>query len=348
MKHTYLILLLVLFKPAFTQSYSTLNLYSSNMGAAVIVTVFLNDEIAGNMRDNENLQCKIYSEGRITVTVTVTEPAANIRRTSVIDVKKGGTYYMAMKYNYTYSAVNEEAWKTYEPSITNVVKFEENKRRPIIRGGEDKDDGPKQGTGFLVSKKGYVITNYHVISNAKTVQLKGVGGDFSTLYGMEVVAVDVDNDFALLRFKNQALVFEEPPYAISKSTLAQGSKAFVLGYPLAKSMGEEIKLTDGLISAKSGFKGSLSQYQFSAPIQPGNSGSPLFNENGDIVGVANAKLEGAEGAGYAIKSQYLLTFATLIDNFALPVTINQIKALSLNDKVSKLKNFIYIIKTEGE
>jgi len=346
MKHTFLILLLLVLKQAFPQSYCTLNLFSYNMGSSASVSVFLNDEMAGTVRDNENLQCKIYSEGRITVTVSY--PSAYIRRTSIIDVKKGGTYYMAMKNNYTYFVVTEEAWKIYEPSIINVVKFEENRRNPIVPGSIDKDDGPKQGTGFLISKKGYVITNYHVISNAKTIQLKGVGGDFSTLYGMEVVAVDVDNDLALLRFKNQALVLEEPPYTISKASSTQGAKAFVLGYPMAKAMGEEIKLTDGLVSARSGYKGSLSQYQFSAPIQPGNSGSPLFNESGDVIGVANAKLEEAESAGYAIKSQYLLTFLSLVDNFTLPATVNQVKALSLNDKVNKLKNFIYIIKTEAE
>ena len=218
----------------------------------------------------------------------------------------------------------------------------------MIKGTNTDDEGPKQGTGFLVNKKGYLLTNYHVVRNAKSVQVKGVGGDFSSLYGVDVVAVDVDNDLALLKFKNQNLVFEEPPYALSKTTTVQGAKAFVLGYPLATSMGEEIKLTDGLISAKSGYKGSLSQYQFSAPIQPGNSGSPLFNETGDVIGIANAKLEGAESAGYAIKSQYIYTFMSLIENFTYTPAINQVKALALNDKVTKLKNFIYIIKTTEE
>ena len=113
-------------------------------------------------------------------------------------------------------------------------------------------------------------------------------------------------------------------------------------------MGEEVKLTDGLISAKSGYKGSLSQYQFSAPIQPGNSGSPIFNESGDVIGIANAKLEGADNAGYAIKSQYIYTFMGLIENFIYTPGTNQVKTLSLNDKVSKLKNFIYIVKANEE
>lgn len=345
---THLFLLLSLISAVgFSQSYATLNLLSKDMGSSAVVSVYLNDEMAGSVRDNEQLQCKIYSEGRVTITVSY--PQAYIRRTSIIDLEKGKTFYMIMKNNYTYFKATDQEWKDAEAGIEKVIKFEENRHSPVIRGQEDKDDGPKQGTCFLVSKKGYVITNYHVISNAKTIQIKGVGGDFSTLYGAEVVAVDVDNDLALVKFKNQNMTFEEPPFSITKAISTQGSKAFVLGYPLAKSMGEEIKLTDGLISAKSGYKGSLSQYQFSAPIQPGNSGSPLFNENGDVIGVANAKLEGAEGAGYAIKSQYLLTFFTLIENYTYTPLVNtQLKALPLNEKVDKLKNFIYIIKTEGE
>ena len=329
------------------QSSCTINLLSKDIGSSTLINVFLNDELAGTVGDMENLQCKVFSQGRITVTVTY--PEAYIRRTSAIDVERGKTYYMIMKNNYTFSVVKEEDWKDLSTAISKTIKFEESHRSPIIKGQGDDDSGPKQGTCFLVSKKGYVVTNYHVISNSKTIQIKGVGGDFSTIYGADVVAVDVDNDLALLKFKNQNIAFEEPPYCVAKTGGTQGAKAFVLGYPLAKSMGEEIKLTDGLISAKSGYKGSLSQYQFSAPIQPGNSGSPLFNESGEVIGVANAKLEGAEGAGYAIKSQYLLTFFSMIDNYSYaPVPNPQIKPLALNEKVDKLKNFIYIVKTESE
>jgi S1-C subfamily serine protease len=190
------------------------------------------------------------------------------------------------------------------------------------------------------------LTNYHVISGAKTVQVKGIGNDFSTLYGVEVIAFDVDLDLALLKLKNQNLSFEVVPYGLSFETSPQGTKAFVLGYPLTGAMGEEIKVTEGLISARSGYKGSISQYQFSAAIQPGNSGSPLFNDNGDVVGVINAKLQGAEGAGYAIKSQYVSTFLKLIDNIQIENNKTLTSNLTLPEKISLLKNNIFIVKSE--
>ncbi|MEZ7938527.1 MAG: trypsin-like peptidase domain-containing protein, partial [Schleiferiaceae bacterium] len=82
---------------------------------------------------------------------------------------------------------------------------------------------------------------------------------------------------------------------------------FVLGFPYALSLlGSEVKLTDGKISSQSGFQGYSKTYQISAPIQPGNSGGPLFNDDGDVIGVVSSKFTEGENVGYAIKSDYLL------------------------------------------
>ena len=166
------------------------------------------------------------------------------------------------------------------------------------------------------------------------------------MYGVDVVSYDIDNDLALLKLKNQNVQFSNIPYTFAKNIAEQGAKAFVLGYPMASSMGEEIKLTDGLVSARSGYKGSISQYQFSAPIQPGNSGSPLFNEDGDVIGVINAKLKEAEAAGYAIKSPLVSTFLQLANMTDLSAGTNTIKQLSLPEKTALLKNNIFIVKAE--
>lgn len=63
--------------------------------------------------------------------------------------------------------------------------------------------------------------------------------------------------------------------------------------------GVDVKLTNGIVSARTGFHGDVSQYQISAPVQPGNSGGPLFDSKGNIIGVVSAKHAGAENAGYA-------------------------------------------------
>jgi len=132
--------------------------------------------------------------------------------------------------------------------------------------------------------------------------------------------------------------------AIANQTIDVGSSVFALGYPLRSTMGDEIKLTDGIISAKSGYKGDITAYQISVPVQPGNSGGPLFDENGDIVGIVNAKNLLAENASYAVKISYLknlLESLSLSQNLA---TTNTLSSMSLKDKVKILRNFTYIIE----
>lgn len=108
-------------------------------------------------------------------------------------------------------------------------------------------------------------------------------------------------------------------------------------------MGDEIKLTTGVISAKTGFKGNAALYQISAPIQPGNSGGPLFDSHGDLIGIVNAKHKDAENVSYAIKASYLLN---IMKKVALKNTFSQtnsISSLNLSSKVKKIRTAVFMI-----
>jgi S1-C subfamily serine protease len=107
-----------------------------------------------------------------------------------------------------------------------------------------------------------------------------------------------------------------------------------MGYPMVCAMGSEIKVTDGIISAKTGYEGDISSYQISAPIQPGNSGGPMFDKDGNLVGITFAGLQGANNVGYAIKSSYLYQ---LMD--AAPINIEDI-----TNKSPKQTEFTDLIK----
>ena len=134
------------------------------------------------------------------------------------------------------------------------------------------------------------MTNFHVIDNAKTIQIQGIDGDFSVKYNASIIATDKYNDLALLRINDSRFTgFGNIPYNIKTTLSDVGEEIFVLGYPLTSTMGDEIKLTTGVISSKTGFQGDVSLYQISAPIQPGNSGGPLFDYQGNLVGIVNAK-----------------------------------------------------------
>lgn len=199
------------------------------------------------------------------------------------------------------------------------------------------------GTGFALSN-GYIVTNYHVIENAKSISIHGVNGNFNTKYNATIIATDKYNDLALLQITdNRFKGFGFIPYNIKTSVSEVGEEVFVLGYPLINSMGDEIKLTTGVISSKTGFQGDVSLYQISAPIQPGNSGGPLFDSKGNLIGIVNSKHNGAENVGYAIKTSYLKNLIdSSISTYIFPNN-NQIAGQPLTEKVKSLKNYVFMI-----
>lgn len=252
-------------------------------------------------------------------------------------------------------------WYMSDKTInTNVFAVFENNCMKIIINNEDyvymkmyptstnSADNPSalqewSGTGFALNH-GYVVTNYHVIENAKSVSIQGISGDFSTQYNATIVATDKNNDLALLQITDTDFKgFGSIPYNVKTTVSDVGEDIFVLGYPLTGTMGNEIKLTTGVISSKTGFQGDVSLYQISAPIQPGNSGGPLFDQKGNLIGVVNAKHKGAENVGYAIKTSYLKNLIeSSISTSVLPYS-NTTEGMPLTDKVKCLKNFVFII-----
>lgn len=204
---------------------------------------------------------------------------------------------------------------------------------------------PKEwsGTGFALNN-GYVVTSYHVIENAKSISIKGIKGDFTPKYNAIIIATDKYNDLALLQISdNNFKGFGSIPYNVKTSVSDVGEDVFVLGYSLTSTMGDEIKLTTGVISSKTGFQGDVSLYQISAPIQPGNSGGPLFDNKGNLIGIVNSKHKDAENVGYAIKTSYLKNLIeSSISNSILPNN-NQIAGQPLTGKVKNLKNYVFMI-----
>lgn len=204
------------------------------------------------------------------------------------------------------------------------------------------------GSAFAL-QDGYLVTNYHVIEGAKSINVMGVKGDFQTDYSAEVVSFDEINDLAILKITDDRFNgFGQIPYNINTKTSQVGEDIFVLGYPLTSTMGDEIKLTTGVVSSKTGYKGDIAMYQISAPIQPGNSGGPLFDASGNIIGIVSAKHTGAENVGYALKSSYLCNLAeSMISANVIPRT-NTISALSRPNKIKKIKDFVFMIKCSNK
>lgn len=200
------------------------------------------------------------------------------------------------------------------------------------------------GSGILISGR-VVATNYHVIENAEVIKisLNDKDGRGET-YNGRILCIDRTNDLALLTIKDSKFSEREPaPFSLARSNIDVGSSIFTMGYPLASVLGDELKVTDGIISSNSGYEGDITTYQISAPLQPGNSGGALFDRKGHLVGITSAGVSSAENIGYAIKTSYLLN---LIDSS--PIEIVLPSGGTANDDlptmIKKFKPYIAIIK----
>lgn len=209
------------------------------------------------------------------------------------------------------------------------------------------------GTGFFVSSQGFIATNYHVIEGASVIQANFTRNGKTESYPAKVVVTDPQNDLAIIQIDDESFhAVPELPYGLLSRTIDTGSEVFALGYPMADVMGTEVKFTDGKISSKSGIQGDVRVYQISVPIQPGNSGGPLFNMEGNVVGITSSGLNRdyfkSENVNYAIKASYL---KSLIEACPQEIAIgegvkNPMVKSSLTDRIKQYEDFIVLILTK--
>lgn len=138
------------------------------------------------------------------------------------------------------------------------------------------------GTGFYVSNSGQILTAYHLIQGASRIVVKNADGSEEAA---TIDKVDPQNDLALLKTGKDVDVFLE---LSSSKTLQIGDPVFTLGFPASDLLGKDVKFTGGEISALSGLQGSQSMMQITVPVQPGNSGGPLFTQDGRVVGIVTS------------------------------------------------------------
>ena len=198
---------------------------------------------------------------------------------------------------------------------------------PNIRaesGNSTSASGGSSGTGFPLTQSGLIATNWHVVADAKnlTVAFPGSNGSISA----EVVVRDKLNDLAILRMTDVAKLAtacHEIPFQLASANGTKlGEHVSAIGYPLSPMLGSNPKFTEGVVSSKSGWQDDPRTLQISAQVQPGSSGSPLFDHDGNIVGVVVATLDAAkvyqaasaipQNVNYAIKADYLLSLLSMV------------------------------------
>ena len=235
-----------------------------------------------------------------------------------------------------------------EEDVTILEKYNiyvsfnfDRQQKPVINKGQYQSSG----SGFFLTTNGVIVTNYHVVEEVNGIDVFVNRNGEVKIYKANVLISDKTNDISLLKIDDDSFTpFATLPYIINTQILDVGTSVFALGYPMSDILGEEIKLTNGLISSKTGYQGDIVTYQISAPIQPGNSGGPLFDKNGNIVGITNAGVPDAQNVGYAIKASYLRNLVDVApETVTLPVQ-NNISGLSFTEKVKRLTPYVVLIK----
>lgn len=213
-----------------------------------------------------------------------------------------------------------------------------------------KDNSKSSGSGFFLTTEGVIATNAHVVEDATNIEVTVSNEVGIFAYKAKVLLVDTKNDVALLKIDDEKFKgLNSIPYGITENSDV-GSKVFTIGYPLNDVMGSNYKVTDGIISSKSGIADDVRYYQISVPLQPGNSGGPLFNKEGNLIGITSARLNGQavgtqiENVNYAIKSSYLLNLYNMLPNPTKLSTTSIVATKELQDQVKILKNYVCLIK----
>ncbi|MGO4874960.1 trypsin-like peptidase domain-containing protein [Pedobacter psychrotolerans] len=199
------------------------------------------------------------------------------------------------------------------------------------------------GTGFAISTNGYILTNLHVINGADSLYVQNNKGES---FKVKSIYTDPQNDIAILKISDKNFGhLSSIPYTIKKNTSSIGETVYTLGYPK-----DDAVLGEGYVSSKNGFVGDTTQYQVSIPVNPGNSGGPLLDSNGNLVGIISGKPDQTEGAAFAIKSKYILEAMRAIPQDSLGsnrLSSNKksmLSGLKRTKQIEKLQDYVFMIK----
>ncbi|MDC3141173.1 trypsin-like peptidase domain-containing protein, partial [Alphaproteobacteria bacterium] len=197
---------------------------------------------------------------------------------------KDNEYSGEGKFIYSNGKINEGVWKNnklierkkIDKSFTNKLEpLESKKSKKLFKVGS--------GSGFAVSKEGYFLTNNHVIHGCQNIKIHAN----NNIYQSTMIARDVKNDLALLKadFKPSFV------FPISSKPANLMDEVFVAGFPFGHRISSNIKVTKGIVSSLAGLGDDYSRFQLDAAVQPGNSGGPIYDKLGNVIGVTVAKLD---------------------------------------------------------
>lgn len=222
---------------------------------------------------------------------------------------------------------------------TNALNNEIKKDKTKIPEGAILNTG---GSGFLIDGKGYIITNAHILKGTGAVVVNNKNQEFK----VRIAYVDQAKDIAVLKIDDSEYVtLATLPYSIKRNNTDLGEEIYTLGYPR-----DEIVYNLGYLSAKTGIDGDTASMQISLSANPGNSGGPVFNKNGEVIGILSSREKQAEGVVFAIKSKGIYQVIDDLKNadtsyqrIKLPVNTS-LKGVERTKQISKIEDCVFQVK----
>ena len=200
------------------------------------------------------------------------------------------------------------------------------------------------GTGFLIDGKGYIVTNAHVVEGSQAVVLQNNKGQE---FRASIIHINKENDIAILKIEDQDFKsYTSLPYSFKKNGAQLGEQLFTLGFPR-----EEIVYNEGYMSALTGYNGDTLSCQIGVTANPGNSGGPVFNRNGEVIGIINTRQTQAEGVVFAVNAKNIFNTVDSImrvDSSAnyLKLPLNsQVKGIDREQQVKKIMDCVFMVKS---
>jgi len=243
-------------------------------------------------------------------------------------------------------SVNKSQIQQLNGAIDQIKKVQQiqNKKINELNSSIPKDVKViSSGTAFLIDNKGYLVTNAHVLKGSGAIVVNNKGQEFIA----KIVNIDQTRDLAILKIDdNTYKPSGNLPYAIKKGNIELGEELYTLGYPK-----DEIVYNMGYLSAESGFDGDTASCQISLSANPGNSGGPVFNKNGEIVGILSTRQTSAEGVVFAIKAKGIYKMIdelkksdSTIQKIKVPSNNSSLKGIDRVKQIQQVEDYVFLVK----